>query len=68
MVKQDELNVLQQRTKQLTEELNSTKSSNQTLKHRLEEMDRENKVLTCTYTPQSVSIFLTNLLFTGNGH
>ncbi|XP_060791643.1 CDK5 regulatory subunit-associated protein 2 isoform X2 [Neoarius graeffei] len=45
VVKQDELNVLQQRTKQLTEELNSTKSSSQTLKHRLEEMDGENKTL-----------------------
>ncbi|XP_053505270.1 CDK5 regulatory subunit-associated protein 2 isoform X8 [Ictalurus furcatus] len=45
VVKQDELNMLQQRTRQLTEELNSTKSSSQTLKHRLEEMDRENKGL-----------------------
>ncbi|XP_053096021.1 CDK5 regulatory subunit-associated protein 2 isoform X4 [Pangasianodon hypophthalmus] len=45
VVKQDELNMLQQRTRQLTEELNSTKSSSQTLKHRLEELDRENKTL-----------------------
>lgn len=44
MVKQDELNFLQQRTRQLSDELNSTKSSNQKLKHRLEEMDKENKV------------------------
>ncbi|XP_058270947.1 CDK5 regulatory subunit-associated protein 2 isoform X3 [Hemibagrus wyckioides] len=45
VVKQDELNMLQQRTRQLTEELNSTKGSSQTLKQRLEEMDRENKTL-----------------------
>ncbi|KAK3524591.1 hypothetical protein QTP70_029906 [Hemibagrus guttatus] len=45
MVKQDELNMLQQRTRHLTEELNSTKSSSQTLKQRLEETDRENKTL-----------------------
>ncbi|KAF4076987.1 hypothetical protein AMELA_G00202890 [Ameiurus melas] len=45
VVKQDELNMLQQRTRQLSEELNSTKSSSQTLKHRLDEMDLENKSL-----------------------
>ncbi|XP_053334053.1 CDK5 regulatory subunit-associated protein 2 isoform X6 [Clarias gariepinus] len=44
-VKQDELNLLQQKTRQLSEELNSTKSSSQTLKHKLEEIDRENKTL-----------------------
>ncbi|KAF5893823.1 myomegalin-like isoform X6, partial [Clarias magur] len=44
-VKQDELNLLQQKTRQLSEELNSTKSSSQTLKHKLEEIDRENMTL-----------------------
>ncbi|KAF7696828.1 hypothetical protein HF521_005246 [Silurus meridionalis] len=45
VVKQDELNLLQQKTRQLAEELNSAKSSSQTLRHRLEEIDRENKTL-----------------------
>lgn len=44
-VKQDELKMLQQKTRQLTEELNSTKSSSQTLKHRLEEIEGENKLV-----------------------
>ncbi|XP_076850493.1 uncharacterized protein LOC143500301 isoform X1 [Brachyhypopomus gauderio] len=44
-LKQEELNRLQQTTKQLSEDLHSTKNSSQTLKHRLEVMDRENKAL-----------------------
>ncbi|XP_076841709.1 uncharacterized protein LOC143485908 [Brachyhypopomus gauderio] len=44
-LKQEELNRLQQTAKQLSEDLQSTKNSSQTLKHRLEEMDRENKAL-----------------------
>ncbi|KAI5612920.1 myomegalin isoform X4 [Silurus asotus] len=45
VVKQDELNLLQQKTRQLAEELNSAKRSSQTLRHRLEEIERENKTL-----------------------
>ncbi len=42
--RQNELNRLEQRTRQLTEELNTARSSNQTLKHTLEEREREKKV------------------------
>ncbi|KAI4905002.1 hypothetical protein NFI96_016457 [Prochilodus magdalenae] len=45
VAKESEVNRLQQMTRQLTEELNSTKSSNQMLKHSLEEMEREIKTL-----------------------
>uniref|UniRef100_A0A3B4DP35 CDK5 regulatory subunit associated protein 2 n=1 Tax=Pygocentrus nattereri TaxID=42514 RepID=A0A3B4DP35_PYGNA len=44
-VSNGEVNRLQQMTRQLTEELKSTKNSSQTLKQRLEEMERENKTL-----------------------
>ncbi|XP_017540970.1 CDK5 regulatory subunit-associated protein 2 isoform X3 [Pygocentrus nattereri] len=45
VAKEGEVNRLQQMTRQLTEELKSTKNSSQTLKQRLEEMERENKTL-----------------------
>uniref|UniRef100_A0A4W4DN43 Centrosomin N-terminal motif 1 domain-containing protein n=1 Tax=Electrophorus electricus TaxID=8005 RepID=A0A4W4DN43_ELEEL len=44
-LKQDELNRLQQMTRQLSEDLSSAKNSSQTLLHRLEERDRENTAL-----------------------
>ncbi|XP_059381815.1 myomegalin-like isoform X3 [Carassius carassius] len=44
--RQNELSRLEQKTRQLTEELNTAKSSSQTLKHTLEETERENKALT----------------------
>lgn len=44
--RQNELSRLEQKTRQLTEELNAAKSSNQTLKHTLEETEREMKVNT----------------------
>lgn len=44
MEKEGELNKLQQMTRQLNAELNSTKNSSQTLKLRLEEVEKENKV------------------------
>ncbi|XP_016404095.1 myomegalin-like isoform X3 [Sinocyclocheilus rhinocerous] len=43
--RQNELSRLEQKTRQLTEELNTAKSSNQTLKHTLEETEREKKTL-----------------------
>ncbi|XP_052443753.1 myomegalin isoform X2 [Carassius gibelio] len=43
--RQNELSRLEQKTRQLTEELNTAKSSSQTLKHTLEETERENKAL-----------------------
>uniref|UniRef100_W5L596 CDK5 regulatory subunit associated protein 2 n=1 Tax=Astyanax mexicanus TaxID=7994 RepID=W5L596_ASTMX len=44
-VREGELTRLQQMTRQMTEELNSAKSSSQMLKLKLEDMDRENKAL-----------------------
>ncbi|XP_042603548.1 CDK5 regulatory subunit-associated protein 2-like isoform X1 [Cyprinus carpio] len=43
--RQNELSRLEQKTRQLTEELNTAKSSSQTLKHTLEETEREKKAL-----------------------
>ncbi|XP_051734865.1 CDK5 regulatory subunit-associated protein 2 isoform X5 [Ctenopharyngodon idella] len=43
--RQNELSRLEQKTRQLTEELNMAKGSSQTLKHALEETERENKTL-----------------------
>uniref|UniRef100_A0A671Q9U8 CDK5 regulatory subunit-associated protein 2-like n=1 Tax=Sinocyclocheilus anshuiensis TaxID=1608454 RepID=A0A671Q9U8_9TELE len=43
--RQNERSRLEQKTRQLTEELNAAKSSNQTLKHTLEETEREMKAL-----------------------
>ncbi|KTG35978.1 hypothetical protein cypCar_00024135 [Cyprinus carpio] len=43
--RQNELSRLEQKTRQLTEELNAAKSSSQTLKHTLEETEREKKAL-----------------------
>uniref|UniRef100_A0A8C1PC53 CDK5 regulatory subunit associated protein 2 n=1 Tax=Cyprinus carpio TaxID=7962 RepID=A0A8C1PC53_CYPCA len=43
--RQNEWSRLEQKTRQLTEELNAAKSSNQTLKHTLEETEREMKAL-----------------------
>uniref|UniRef100_A0A8C1BFP6 CDK5 regulatory subunit associated protein 2 n=1 Tax=Cyprinus carpio carpio TaxID=630221 RepID=A0A8C1BFP6_CYPCA len=43
--RQNEWSRLEQKTRQLTEELNAAKSSNQTLKHTLEEAEREMKAL-----------------------
>ncbi|KAG1926239.1 CDK5 regulatory subunit-associated protein 2 isoform X5 [Pimephales promelas] len=43
--RQNELSRLEQKTRQLTEELNMAKSSSQTLKHSLEEMESEKKAL-----------------------
>lgn len=51
--RQNELSRLEQKTRQLTEELNLAKGSSQTLKHALEETEREKKVKTnplCTHT------------------
>ncbi|XP_007256630.3 CDK5 regulatory subunit-associated protein 2 isoform X1 [Astyanax mexicanus] len=45
LAKEGELTRLQQMTRQMTEELNSAKSSSQMLKLKLEDMDRENKAL-----------------------
>jgi len=42
--RQNELSRLEQKTRQLTEELNMAKSSSQTFKHALEEMESEKKV------------------------
>lgn len=42
--RQNELSRLEQKTRQLTEELNMAKGSSQTLKHTLEETEREKKV------------------------
>ncbi|KAK7131585.1 hypothetical protein R3I94_016644 [Phoxinus phoxinus] len=43
--RQNELSKLEQKTRQLIEDLNMAKSSSQTLKHTLEETDREKKAL-----------------------
>ncbi|RXN34217.1 myomegalin-like isoform X1 [Labeo rohita] len=43
--RQNELSRLEQKTRQLTEELSAAKNSNQTLKHTLEETEREKKAL-----------------------
>ncbi|XP_067233045.1 myomegalin-like isoform X4 [Chanodichthys erythropterus] len=43
--RQNELSRLEQKTRQLTEELNMAKGSSQTLKHALEETEREKKTL-----------------------
>ncbi|XP_073680203.1 CDK5 regulatory subunit-associated protein 2 isoform X2 [Garra rufa] len=43
--RQNELSRLEQKTRQLTEELNTAKNSHQTLKHTLEETEREKKDL-----------------------
>ncbi|XP_043085814.1 LOW QUALITY PROTEIN: CDK5 regulatory subunit-associated protein 2 [Puntigrus tetrazona] len=43
--RQNELSRLEQKTRQLTQELNTAKSSNQTLKHTLEETERDKKAL-----------------------
>lgn len=45
LVKEGELTRLQQITRQMTDELNSAKNSNQKLKLKLEDLDRENKAL-----------------------
>lgn len=44
--RQNELSRLEQKTRQLTEELNMAKGSSQTLRHTLEETEREKKVKT----------------------
>lgn len=44
--RQNELSRLEQKTRQLIEDLNMAKSSSQTLKHTLEETEREKKVKT----------------------
>lgn len=60
--RQNELSRLDQKTRQLTEELNMAKSSSQTLKHTLEETECEKKVKTnslcihSNYRPQKLTL------------